>query len=103
MDNGMPLCIAQSLLTSSVSLLQPFCSLNELSLSTLQWLSCVHEMCMCVLPNSEQPGASTLSSKLTCANYHRLGVVACAGEGGSRARNAGDLVHAAYTTALLSA
>ncbi|DBB09587.1 TPA: hypothetical protein ACH3X3_007422 [Trebouxia sp. C0006] len=32
--------------------------------------------------------ASTLSSKLTCANYHRLGVVARAGERGSRARNA---------------
>ncbi len=32
--------------------------------------------------------ASTLSSKLTCANYHRLGMVAHAGERGSRARNA---------------
>ena len=32
--------------------------------------------------------ASTLSSKLTCANYHRLGVIARAGERGSRARNA---------------
>ena len=32
--------------------------------------------------------ASTLSSKLTCVNYHRLGVVAGAGERGSRARNA---------------
>ena len=32
--------------------------------------------------------ASTLSSKLTCAKYHRLGVVARAGERESRARNA---------------
>ena len=31
--------------------------------------------------------ASTLSSKLTCANFHRLGVVARAGERGSRAGN----------------
>ena len=32
--------------------------------------------------------ASTLSFDLTCANYYRLGVVARAGERGSRARNA---------------
>ncbi len=32
--------------------------------------------------------ASTLSFQLTCANYHRLGMVARAGESGSRARNA---------------
>ena len=36
--------------------------------------------------------ASTLSSKLTCANYHRLGVVARAGERGSRARNANCII-----------
>ena len=31
------------------------------------------------------------TSKLTCANYHRLGVVAHAGERRSRARNASGL------------
>ena len=36
--------------------------------------------------------ASTLSSKLTCANYHRLGVVARAGERGSHARKASSCV-----------
>jgi hypothetical protein len=36
--------------------------------------------------------ASTLSSKLTCANYHRLGVIARAGERGSRASNANHVM-----------